>query len=79
MKILITTDCYLFKTGGITASVLALCAGLRRLGHEVKTLSSSNCSKSFRNGDDCFIKSVPAFYYPDMRMSFAARGTQKNI
>ena len=73
MKILISTDCYLFNTGGITASVLALCTGLRRLGHEVRTLSLSNCHKSFRDGDDYYIKSFPAFYYPGMRMSFAMR------
>lgn len=71
MKILIATDCYKFNTGGITASVLALCAGLRRSGHEVKILSPSNCRNSFRDGDDYFIKSVPAFYYPDMRWSFS--------
>ena len=73
MKILITTDCYLFHVGGITASVLALCTGLRRLGHEVKTLSLSDCHKSFRDKDDYYIRSFPAFYYPGMRMSFAMR------
>lgn len=73
MKILITTDCYLFNTGGITGSVLALCSGLRRLGHQVKTLSSSNCGRSFSDGDDFYLKSIPAFYYPDMRTSFAVR------
>ena len=57
MKILISTDCYLFNLGGITASVLALCAGLRRRGHEVRTLSLSNCRKSFRDKDDYFIRS----------------------
>ena len=73
VKILISTDCYLFNIGGITASVLALCNGLRRLGHEVKTLSLSNCNQSFRDGDDYFIKSFPAFYYPGMRISYAMR------
>lgn len=42
MKILIATDGYKFNTGGITASVLALCSGLRKKGHEVKVLSPSN-------------------------------------
>ncbi len=73
MKILIATDCYRFNTGGITASVLALCAGLRRRGHEVRTLSLSDRHKSFRDGDDFTIKSFPAFYYPGMRVSFAKR------
>lgn len=57
MKILISTDCYMFNVGGITASVLALCAGLRHLGHEVKTLSLSNRYQSFRDKDDYYIKS----------------------
>ena len=62
MKILISTDCYLFNVGGVTASILALSAGLRRLGHEVKTLSLSNTHQSFRNQDDYFIRSFPAVY-----------------
>lgn len=73
MKILISTDCYLYNTGGITASVLSLCAGLRRRGHEVRTLSLSNSGRSFRDGDDFYIGSFPAFYYPGMRMSFRTR------
>ena len=71
MKILIATDGYKFNTGGITASVLALCSGLRKKGHEVKVLSPSSSHKSFRDGDDYFIKSVPAFYYPGMRIAFS--------
>lgn len=73
MKILIATDCYIFNLGGITASVLALCAGLRHYGHEVKVLGTSNNNKSFKDGDNYFIKSFPAFYYPGMRISFAKR------
>ena len=71
MKILITTDCYKYNLGGVTAVVLALCSGLRGLGHEVKTLSLSNCGKSFRDGEDYYIKSFPAPYYQGMRMSLA--------
>ena len=71
MKILIATDCYVFNLGGVTASVLALCKGLRKAGHEVKTLSLSNRNESFRDGDDYFIKSFPAFYYQEMRTSLA--------
>ena len=57
VKILISTDCYLFNIGGITASVLALCNGLRRLGqgscrtgvgakHPVGLGRSCKCAKS---------------------------------
>ena len=69
MKILIATDSYKFHTSGVTASILALCAGLRNMGNEVKVLSPSDCRKSFRDGDDYFIKSIPAFYYPGMRFA----------
>ena len=71
MKILITTDCYIYNLGGITASVLALSNGLRSRGHEVRILSTSNGNQSFHNGDDYFIRSFPAFYYPGLRTSFA--------
>ncbi|MCR4739947.1 MAG: glycosyltransferase [Lachnospiraceae bacterium] len=71
MKILISTDSYKYNISGVTAVVLTLCTGLRNLGHEVKTLSLSNSNRSFKDGDDYYIKSFPAFYYPDMRMSLA--------
>lgn len=73
MKILIATDCYIYNLGGITASILALSKGLRQYGHEVKILALSNSNKSFRNEDDYFIKSIPAFYYPGLRMSFVRK------
>ena len=73
MKILIATDCYIYNLGGITASVLALREGLISCGHEVKILALSNSNKSFKDGGDYFIRSFPAFYYPNMRMSFAKK------
>ena len=75
MKVLIATDCYKRNTGGITASVLSLCAGLRRKGHEVKVLSPSGSHKSFRDGDDYYIASVPAFYYPGMRIAVSVHNS----
>lgn len=71
MKILIATDCNRYNLGGVTASIFALCTGLRRCGHEVKTLSLSNCNRSFQDGDDYYIRSFPAFFYQDLRISFA--------
>ena len=73
MKVLIATDCYIFNLGGVTTSVLALCKGLRSYGHEVKILSLSNKNESFRNGEDFFIRSFRAFYYTELRMSFAKK------
>ena len=71
MKILIATDCYIHNLGGITASVLALSNGLRCRGHEVRILAMSNDNQSYHNGEDYFIRSFPAFYYPGLRTSFA--------
>ena len=34
MKVLISTDCYTYQTGGITNVVLSLERSLRDLGHE---------------------------------------------
>ena len=73
MKILIATDCNRYNLGGVTASIFALCTGLRRCGHEVKTLSLSNCNRSFQDGDDYYIRSFPAFFYQDLRISFAMK------
>ena len=52
MRILIATDCYIFNMGGITGSVLALCSGLRSLGHEVRVIGLSNNNKSFKNAEE---------------------------
>lgn len=73
MKILITTECYTYNLGGITASILALCEGLRNNGHEVKVLALSNNNKSFKDGNNYFIRSFPSFYYPGVRISFATK------
>lgn len=73
MKVLIATDGYTHNMGGVTASVLALCDGLRQQGNEVKVLALSNGNQSYRKGDDYFIRSIPAFFYPGMRWSFARK------
>ncbi|MDO5132943.1 MAG: glycosyltransferase [Eubacteriales bacterium] len=73
MKILIASDCYTNNTNGVTTSILALSSALRRLGHEVKILSLSDSSRSFRSGDDYFIKSFPSLYYPDLRTSLVIK------
>ena len=69
MKILIATDFYLNNLGGVTTSLLALCSGLRRQGHDVRILTLSGNGQSYRDGDTYFIGSFPAYYAPDMRMS----------
>ena len=71
MKILISTDFYINNLGGVTTSVLALSAGLRAKGHEVKILTLSDHYESYKDGDDYFIRSFPAYYAPDMRISIS--------
>ena len=71
MKILIATDSYIHNLAGVTGSILALSSGLRSLGHDVRILSLSSGNQSYRDGNDYFIRSFPAFVYPDLRVSFA--------
>ena len=69
MKILMASDAYKFQTNGVVNVVITLVEGLRNRGHEVKALIPSNSRRSFRDGDDYYIASIPAFYYPDTRIS----------
>ena len=71
MKILISTDFYINNLGGVTTSVLALSRGLRILGHQVKILTLSNRNESYKDGDDYYVRSFPAYYSPGVRMSVA--------
>ena len=73
MKILITTDCYIFQTGGVANVVLALEDSLRELGHEVRVLALSDNGQSRVVGESCYIRSFPVFFYPEQRRSFALR------
>ncbi|MBO7676603.1 MAG: glycosyltransferase, partial [Erysipelotrichaceae bacterium] len=69
MKILIATDFYIHNLGGVTTSILALCAGLRSQGHEVKILTLSDRHESFRDGDEYYIRSFKAYYSPGVRFT----------
>ena len=73
MKILLCSDTYVYQTNGVVTVLVTLADGLRQLGHEVKVLAPSNSGRSFRNGDDYFIRSLPAFYYPRERLCLARR------
>ena len=68
MKILITTDSYKHNLSGVMSSVLALSSGLRQRGHEVKILSPSDRYRSYKVGNDYYIRSFPFSVYPDMRV-----------
>ena len=69
MKILITTDTYIYQTSGATNSIVALKNELRKLGHDARVLSLSPNNKSFEKDDDYFIASSPALIYPGARIS----------
>ena len=69
MKILITSDCYAFQTGGVASVVLSLEHGLRALGHEVKVLALSNSRRSFREGET---------YCPLFPLRFLSRTAEKS-
>ena len=71
MKILIASDAYKFQTSGVANVVITLVTELRRRGHRVKVLALSNNRESYRDGDDYYIRSLPAFVYPDLRLSLA--------
>ena len=73
MKILICSDTYIYQTNGVVTVLITLVNGLRKLDHEVKVLAPSDCRKSFRKGDDYFIRSVPALYYPGERLCLTRR------
>jgi 1,2-diacylglycerol 3-alpha-glucosyltransferase len=71
MRILIASESYKFQTNGVANVVTNLVDGLRELGHDVKVLAPANERRSYREGDNYFFASIPAFFYPDQRLSLA--------
>lgn len=57
MKILIASDCYKPSINGIVTSILNLKSGLEELGHEVRVLTLSNSTKSFKEDEVYYIGS----------------------
>ncbi len=74
MKILITTDLFTTDTNGVVTSVKNLRRELTALGHEVRILTLSEGSYSYRLGNVYYIRSLPlGAVYPDVRMATAYR------
>lgn len=70
MKILITSDWYYPVVNGVVRSVLNLIEYLESEGHEVKVLTLSNTSKSYRDGKVYYVGSLSAAkIYPQARVS----------
>ena len=70
MKILLASDCYTYQPGGVSRVVISLARGFRARGHDVKVLAPYPGLKSRKDGDDYYIGSLPAFYYPGQRIAF---------
>lgn len=68
MKILITTDLFQPTINGVVTSVLNLRRELADHGHEVKVLTTSDRTCSYKDGEVYYVKSVPSHLYPDVRV-----------
>lgn len=73
MKILITTDLYTTATNGVVTSVRNLTQQLLSQGHDVRILTLSDSSHSYKSGEVYYIRSVSFPVYPDVRMPLAYR------
>ncbi|MBQ8577319.1 MAG: glycosyltransferase [Clostridia bacterium] len=69
-KILITSDLYLPSVNGVVTSVLNLVTELRKLGYEVRILTTSydNQYHYDAEGQVYYMKSIPCKVYPGVRM-----------
>ncbi|MFI3238404.1 MAG: glycosyltransferase family 4 protein [Lachnospiraceae bacterium] len=69
MKILIASDWYEPVINGVVTSIINLKSGLEELGHEVRVLTLSMSSESYREGDVYYIGSLDAQrVYPGARI-----------
>ena len=70
MKILITSDWYYPVINGVVRSVMNLIEYLEGKGHEVRVLTLSNTTKSYRDGKVYYVGSLSAEkIYPQARIS----------
>ncbi len=69
MKILITTDLFTTDTNGVVTSVKNLYDEMKKRGHDVRILTISDTSRSRKEGDIYYIRSVSLdLIYPNVRM-----------
>ena len=73
MKILITTDLYSIDTNGVVTSVKNLIDELLKKGHDVRVLTLSDTTHSYKDGNIYYIRSVPIGVYPNIRMPLSYR------
>ncbi len=68
MKILLLHDVQADKQNGVSVSLGILYNMLKKTDNEVKILTLSDGTKSYKNGDHYCLSSVPALIYPGIRM-----------
>ena len=73
MKILITTDLFTIETNGVVTSVKNLASELEKKGHDVRILTLSEDTHSYKDKNVYYIRSMPFAVYPDVRMPLAYR------
>lgn len=70
MKILITSDWYFPVVNGVVRSVMNLIEYLESKGHDVRVLTLSNTTKSYKDGKVCYVGSLSAAkIYPQARVT----------
>lgn len=71
MKVLITTDLFKPTINGVVTSVLNLEKELKEQGHDVKILTVSENTHSYKEGGVYYVKSMPSYIYPEVRVPFS--------
>lgn len=71
MKVLITTDLYEPTINGVVTSVQNLMSELKKDGHQVKILATSDRHRSYRKDNIYYLRSIPIRVYPNVRMPVA--------
>lgn len=68
MKILLLHDIQANKQNGVSVSLGILYNELKKTDNEIKILTLSDGTKSYKNGDHYCLSSMPALIYPGVRM-----------
>lgn len=68
MKILLLHDIQANKQNGVSVSLGILYNELKKTDNEIRILTLSDGTKSYKNGDHYCLSSVPALIYPGIRM-----------
>ena len=71
MKVLITTDLFKPSINGVVTSIMNLEKELEKQGHEVRILTVSSNSTSYKEENVYYVKSMPSHIYPEVRVPFS--------